>query len=139
MCTWTVAATLRTSVRVEGPLAQSLRQALTVYDGSLRSYGPGGVSLTMHVEASTNATAYVAALSALAIDVMPWVAGADLADLRVSASAHRWQSPNAPLPDRTTPASRHHFAPAPGPPPCPQEGRLGSSGPRGGKPEAPEP
>ena len=80
----------------------------------------------MHVEASTSATAYVAALSALATDVLPCAAGADLADLPVSASAHRWQSPNAPLPDRTTPASRHHFA-------------LGSAGPRGGKPEAPEP
>ncbi|GEO97287.1 hypothetical protein KTU01_34100 [Kocuria turfanensis] len=139
MCTWTVAATRKTSVRAEGPLAQSLMQALTVYDGGLGSYGPGGVSLTMHVEASIGATAYVAALSALATDALPWAAGADLTDPQVSAPAHRWQGLNALLPGRPTPTSRRHPAPAAGPPPCPQEGCLGSSGPRGEKPEAPHP
>lgn len=120
MNTWKVEATLRASARVEGSLAQALRQSLTAYDGDMRSYGPGGVSLTMHVEASASATAYVAAMSVLVTDVLPLVAGADLVDLRVSAHEHRPEGLSILLPDRATPTSRHRPASDTGPTACPQ-------------------
>lgn len=138
MCTWTVAAALRTSVHVEGSVTPSLVPALAVHDGVGRD-GPGGVCLTMHMEAGTSATSHVAALSALATDVLPWVAGAELVDLWVSAHAQRSLDLRALLPGQPTTTSRHHPAPTPGLPLCPRERGRGASGPRAEKPEAPDP